>query len=97
MTTLHLIRSSFFQDTQLNNCANLLSKNDGILLLDDGCYNLQHPLFKKLPTQTFIVNVHAQARGINIQAIEPSVTTEIITIDDIPALLLRYDTTLTWQ
>ncbi|NMP32322.1 sulfurtransferase complex subunit TusB [Thalassotalea sp. M1531] len=95
MSTLHLIRTSAFADTNLAQCAQLLAKHDAILLLDDGCYNLKHPSIATISEQQidiFVIEHHYLARGL---ALAPQ--SKSIVIEDIPELMLNYKQSITWQ
>ena len=68
---LHLVRTSAFQTYDFEQCLNVVQPSDTIVLLDDGCYNLNHYLWQQaldkiaLPA-LYIIEAHAQARAITI-------------------------------
>lgn len=96
MATLHLVRSSAFNSNDFQQCVSLVQHNDGIILLDDGCYNLTHPLLKqaqdKLANNIFVIEHHYLARSI-----EPNPQVTKINMEKLVQLTLNFDKTLTWQ
>lgn len=98
MATLHLVRSSAFEKSDLSQCLSVLSKYDGLVLLDDGCYNIRHALMSEFMAllnnqNLFVIEHHFVARGLTlnnnaIQAITPKQLIE---------LTLNFDKTITWQ
>jgi len=76
----------------------VLEQQDAIVLMDDGCYNLKHPLMDSLikrADSTISINVisnHAQAR-----AIETLATVEHIEMPDVVELTFNHNKVITWQ
>jgi tRNA 2-thiouridine synthesizing protein B len=95
MATLHLLRRSGFSDNNLLQCVQTLTSDDAVILLDDGCYNIQHPLLNDLilsHQKLFIINEHLTARGLtNIEAIKA------ISMNNLIHLTFSYNTVMTWQ
>lgn len=97
MSTLHIIRQSAFNTCDLAQCLDLISDKDALVLMDDGCYNLNHALLQPLiqPNQDININVvesHAAARAIQIsQDISP------ITMTDVVNLTFAHNKVITWQ
>ncbi len=97
MATLHIVRKSAFTTNDFSQCVDFLAKNDELVLVDDGCYNLNHPSLIKLlnseiNTALKVVQKHAQARGINVY--------EKATAIDMKALVeltFSLDRVITWQ
>lgn len=97
MPILHLVRTSNFIKDDLSLCLKNLSTLDSLILLDDGCYNIAHPLFNDvlsmLPRENiYVIAKHAEARGL--------VTTEIVNsipIQELVLLTFANDTVITWQ
>ncbi|MCO4797751.1 MAG: sulfurtransferase complex subunit TusB [Colwelliaceae bacterium] len=83
--TLHLIRTSPFNKNDILLCCDVLSAKDSIVLLDDGCYSLNHESFDLLLSKTkriFIIEIHALSRGLaitdNIQPIDLTMLNKMI-------------------
>ncbi|MAG77485.1 MAG: sulfurtransferase complex subunit TusB [Colwelliaceae bacterium] len=100
MTTLHLIKQSQFNTNVFSLCGALLSKDDAIVLLDDGVYNTKHPEFAALVSalgenvkdNVFVIEHHFVARGLtNLQAQISS-----IPMTKLVDLSLAHDKTVTW-
>jgi tRNA 2-thiouridine synthesizing protein B len=97
MAMLHIIRSSGFTSNALTQCLNMTLPEDTILLMDDGCYNLNHPVM--LETQSnqqqitvYYISLHASARA---QINKSSFTA--IGLDDVPDLIFKHDNAITWS
>lgn len=94
MSTLHLIRQSAFSTNDLSQCISLCKKDDEMVLMDDGTYNINHKLIIELPAG-FTINVislHAAARSICI----PETITGI-EMSDVVKLTFKHDKVITWQ
>lgn len=69
MSSLHLLRTSAYSSADFLECIGLLKPSDDLILLDDGCYNINHTLLieaqKKLFNTPYVVNLHMQARGLS--------------------------------
>lgn len=66
---LHIIRSSGFTSNALTQCLSMVLAQDSILLMDDGCYNVNHPLLHDAlatnpNTTVYFVDLHASARAL---------------------------------
>ncbi|WDE08273.1 sulfurtransferase complex subunit TusB [Thalassomonas viridans] len=97
MSILHLVRSSQFQSTDFLQCVEVLTPGDQLVLLDDACYNLHHPLLiqaqeKLLPHKIAVVASHAQARAIPL----PETITGI-SMTELVHLTFDYNSVVTWQ
>lgn len=97
MTTLHIVRQSAFNSDDFAQCLQVLRKNDVIVLIDDGCYNLHHPLISTIENDTNIqlkvIEKHAIARAIAIDETLYSV----IDMNNLVELTLITDRVITWQ
>ena len=91
MTLLHLVRKSAFETSDFEQCINTIASGDQVVLLDDGCYNLRHPLINKL-TQVMAIKTHAQARGLDIQK-----NTLYISMEALIGLTFKHHSVITWQ
>ena len=92
---LHLIRQSPFQQDISSELATLISKDDDILLIDDGVYfsqSLHFAIVKEKAKNVLIVDEHLQARGITCEQ-----TDNLLPIAQVAELLVHSDKTLTWQ
>ncbi|NQZ83835.1 MAG: sulfurtransferase complex subunit TusB [Colwellia sp.] len=101
MTILHLIRSSAFSSNDLKQCISNIEHYDNVVLLDDGCYNINHPLMKQLQDKSSMINLyivkdHAQARAVNFDDISKEVLNSI-TMTELVALTFSNDSVVTWQ
>jgi len=98
MSTLHLVRKSAFTTNDFAQCLSVLDQQDAIVLMDDGCYNLKHPLMDSLierANSTVSINVianHAQAR-----AIETLAAVNKIKMNDVVELTFNHQKVITWQ
>lgn len=98
MSTLHLVRKSAFTTNDFAQCLSVLDEKDTIVLMDDGCYNLKHPLLDSLikrADSTISINVianHAQAR-----AIETHAAVKHIEMPDVVELTFTHNKVITWQ
>lgn len=97
MPTLHIVRQSAFNSDDITQCLQVLRNKDVIVLVDDGCYNLHHPLISTLSSdnsvQLHVIDKHAKARGITID--EALYST--ITMSDLVELTLTTNRVITWQ
>lgn len=92
MTILHLVRKSAFETSDFQQCIDTLVSGDQIILLDDGCYNIHHPLLNKLTEKVMTVQAHANARGVEIPA-----NSLVISMKDIVKLTFKHNSVITWQ
>lgn len=97
MPTLHIVRQSAFNSDDFAQCIQVLRNNDEIVFIDDGCYNLQHPLMKTISNlaniKLNVIDKHAQARGITI---DESLYTSI-NMGNLVELTLTTNRVITWQ
>lgn len=103
MAILHLVRTSAFNDQQLALCIEALNKNDGLILLDDGIYNLKHPSLvsaQQLCNKLFFIDEHAKARGfdMNIESNTKNITPiSPISMAKLVELIFDFKASITWQ
>lgn len=98
MSTLHLVRKSAFTTDDFSQCLAVFVPHDTLILMDDGCYNLQHPLLADLfekgsnPVNINVVSSHAQARAMK----SPE---KVIHIDmpELVELTFEHERVITWQ
>jgi len=97
MTTLHIVRQSAFSTNDFYQCVQVLGKNDVIVFVDDGCYNLQHNLIDSIDINKYIqlkvIKQHANARAI---IINEEIFTQI-SMADLVSLSFENDRVITWQ
>ena len=98
MAMLHIIRNSGFSSNALTQCLSISLPQDSILLMDDGCYNLNHPLLAEALTKqpalkVYFINLHASARAQN--SINPVFISS--TLDNVLELLFTHDNSITWS
>ncbi len=95
MSTLHIVRSSPFENNELSHCLRLIIEDDALLLIDDGCYALKHPsieLAKKKNIKIYVLSTHAQARAIEVHLDQAA-----ITLDEVVTLTFENKRVITWQ
>ena len=93
MSILHLVRTSAYQQDDLAQCLDVYSSEDTIVLMDDGCYNLEHTLLKKRENiQVLVITEHCLARAIAITN-----KNQAIALEKLTTLFFSYDSVLTWQ
>lgn len=96
---LHIIRSSGFNTNALNHCLETVLPQDAILLIDDGCYNLNHPLLlatEKSELTIYFIASHAYARAQFIVNSEEN-SYIAITLDDIFSIIFKHENSITWS
>ena len=97
MPTLHIVRQSAFNSDDFAQCLQVLRNNDVIVFIDDGCYNVHHPLIHTINRDTSIrlnvIEKHAIARGI---AIDKALYT-VINMNNLVQLTLTTNRVITWQ
>lgn len=92
MTTLHLIRESSSQK-DFSTYISLVSANDSIVLLDDGCYNAtSHWLTKLNYKNLYVIERHASARAIPLGDNAKSITSNTL-VD----LICQHNNSITWN
>ena len=99
MNTLHFVRKSAFSTSDFEQCLRLITHQDTVVFIDDGCYNLKHSLLHELLNTTkedvkiACIGLHMQGRAIkDIQD-----TVNIIEMKDLVALTFTHKKVITWQ
>lgn len=102
MSTLHIIRQSAFLTSDFAQCLSVLSPQDALVLIDDGCYNLNHTLLKPLLQGSIAqsgltpslnaIQSHAHARAL--QAPE---SVNLIEMAALVELTFTHQRVITWQ
>ncbi|WP_448555197.1 sulfurtransferase complex subunit TusB [Thalassotalea montiporae] len=69
MASLHLIRTSSFSSDSFTNALTVMKSSDRIILLDDGVYNINHPILQNAlalvgKENLFVIEHHYLARGL---------------------------------
>jgi tRNA 2-thiouridine synthesizing protein B len=94
--TLYLLRlSPFTNQHNVELCCDTLTMNDSVVLMDDGCYTLNHQLLNKLILScenVYIIKTHAIARGLSL-----SNNTQAIDITKLNQYIFEYSNSVTWQ
>jgi tRNA 2-thiouridine synthesizing protein B len=98
MSMLHLVRTSAFQTADFQECLNVVKTNDTIVLLDDGCYNLNHDLWQEALNKValpalYIIEAHAQARAVTVD--KDKINT--LSLDALMTLICETQKSVTWQ
>lgn len=98
MAMLHIIRSSGFSSNALTQCLSMSLPQDSILLMDDGCYNLNHPLLLAAITKQPTLKVHFMGLHANARA-QSSANNSFIssTLNEVLELLFNHDNSITWS
>lgn len=96
MSTLHLIRTCAYHSNELSSALQTALANDAIVLIDDGCYNLNHHLTdgskSVLPLNFYAIDEHCQAR-----AIANNKQIKMISMSQLVELTIEHNKVLTWQ
>lgn len=96
MTTLHLLRTSAFSSSDLSDCIDTLSSADDLVLLDDACYNVNHPELARaidtLKQPIKIIDEHAKARGLELNN-----QVQSISLSELVQLTFIHTNSITWQ
>lgn len=96
MTTLHLIRDSALSNNSINLCLTNLSATDVIVLIDDGCYNINNAFIdeaqKIIPLkQCYAIDEHINARALQVK------TAIVINYENLLELIFNHHNVITWQ
>lgn len=92
---LHQVFTSPSSNHNLKQCIQRSQKGDGILLLQDGVYGLQHPLLLhaiELGLNVYVLQKDLEARGLRLN----NDTIQNINDEQWLALCLQYDKVLSW-
>jgi tRNA 2-thiouridine synthesizing protein B len=97
MTILHLVRRSAFETHDFAQCIANIATGDVIVLIDDGCYNLQHALLSQAQAKLSVdglcaLQEHAKARALVIKQ-----GVKAIDMQALLGLTFSLDTVMTWQ
>ncbi len=95
---LHIIRTSAFTSKVLEQCLSMCLSDDSILLMDDGCYNLNHALLleahaKQSTITVYFISLHASARAKK----NTNDAFNAITLTEVLALVFQHDNSITWS
>jgi tRNA 2-thiouridine synthesizing protein B len=98
MSCLHIVRTSAFQSSELTECLSIIGSTDAMLLMDDGCYNLQHVALQQKLRQNqmpfYVIAQHVLARSIKLPT---AVCVNPIALENVAALIFNFDNSITWQ
>lgn len=98
MSTLHLVRQSAFATNDFAQCLSVLDHQDCIILMDDGCYNLKHPLMDSLIKRVDdTITIHVMASHAKARAIETMTIIKHIEMTDVIELTFNHNKVITWQ
>ena len=98
MSTLHLVRQSAFASNDFAQCLSVLDHQDSVVLMDDGCYNLKHPLMDSLIKRVDgSVNINVVVSHDQARAIEIINAVKAIEISDVVELTFTHKKVITWQ
>jgi len=87
------VRTSAYQTDDLAQCLDVCSAEDTIVLLDDGCYNLNYPLLANVSRERlFIIIEHCQARAVAFEK-----NNQAIALAQLTPLFFSHNSVITWQ
>ena len=66
MASLHIISTSPYSSGITDQAINILSDEDTVLLIGDGCYGLSYSPLQKLNQAVYVLSEDAKARGVGI-------------------------------
>lgn len=92
---LHQVFGSPSQDHTLQHCAERCQVDDGILLLQDAVYALQHPLLKQLTTKgltVYVLQNDLEARGLSLE----NTAIHLVNDEQWLRLCVQYDKVMSW-
>ncbi|WP_431356912.1 sulfurtransferase complex subunit TusB [Litoribrevibacter albus] len=91
---LHLVFSSPYKHSALQDCLKVVQKSDAILLIEDGVFAVSHPEYSdKLNCHPcYALESDLESRGINT----PN-SVAVINYDDFVELTLQFDKTISWR
>ncbi|NQY33716.1 MAG: sulfurtransferase complex subunit TusB [Alteromonadaceae bacterium] len=96
MSLLHLVRSSAFDSNDFAQCINNILPNDKIVLMDDACYNINHPLIEKAIDKVSTTSIYALKQHVLARAIANNNIMEI-TMNELTKMTFELDSVITWQ
>jgi len=95
MAVLHLLRSSPFESSQIDNMLAIMKKDDKVVLVDDGCYLVHHRLLElcaqHVNSNIAIIDEHKKARNIVLDE-----RVQIISYKQLTHLFTEHKSTITW-
>ncbi|GLX80411.1 hypothetical protein tinsulaeT_37510 [Thalassotalea insulae] len=94
-TSIHLLRSSPFAVQQASLMLTLLTPDDAIVLLDDGCYLNNHQLLADILAVTS--NVYAITPHMTARALIAHASIKKIHLAQLTELIFTYSNSVTWQ
>ncbi len=97
MAKLHLVRQSAFSTTDFFQCTLTAHNSDTIVLIDDGCYNANHPLLEDIATSKPEIKIYALDKHIIARAIKLPEQIQAIEMKTLIELTFKLDTVITWQ
>ena len=93
---LHTFQTSPFGDQRLLNCLGRIQQHDGVLLLQDACYLLNHPnLLNKLcatECSVLVLDEDIAARGLTLT----QTNIKTISYAEFVELSMLYDKVISW-
>jgi tRNA 2-thiouridine synthesizing protein B len=97
MSILHIVRNSAFSSNDLIQCLALINEHDTLALIDDGCYNVNHPSFKKLTIDYPRLKIKVMMQHANARAVIVEQPTTVIEMKDLVELTFTHENVITWQ
>lgn len=97
MTSLHLINKSCFSNNSLNNCLEICSNGDELMLLEDGVYCAlkSNSLIPNNLITVYAIDIDLSARGISQESIHQHVT--IVSYSDFVTLCCKHLNSVNWN
>jgi len=95
MTTLHLVRQSAYTTTDFAQCIQIAGNTDVVVFIDDGCYNLTHPLLAQISEHIplYVIDKHLTARALKT----PNDHITVLSMTELVSLTFTLDKVITWQ
>lgn len=95
---LHIVSKSPFESTALNRCLNLMTKDDGLLLIEDGVLLLSNPtVIAELNTvakqKLYLLETDLTTRNLKVPADYPG---RLIDYGGFVDLICQYEKSLSW-
>lgn len=91
--TLHILRTSPFS-VNLEDIKQNIKNDDALIMIDDGCYLLNHPSFQQYLNSCealYAIKPHILARGLNLNEAVNNIDMKGFT-----GLIFEYSNSVTW-
>jgi len=89
---LHVISKSPYEASTLSQCLLSTTHGDGILLMQDGVYGINHQSIKNVPHPIYVIGDDLAARGLE----NNHAKIKSITYDEFVELCVQYESSISW-